>query len=116
MVRSDFNGLRAYQLARRLNRELHEAVPSWPWLKQQSIGVQLLRSAGSIGANIAEASGRSSRADQRRLLYIARGSLTETEHWIGVAQELGLLPPETQEVLPELARTLNGLIRKQERA
>jgi four helix bundle protein len=114
MLQSRFRELRAYQLARLLNQELHSAVPRWPWLKQQSVGVQLLRSAGSIAANIAEASGRGSRPDQRRLLYIARGSLTETEHWIDVAQELGLLELDVQDVIAELARTLNGLSRKQE--
>jgi hypothetical protein len=33
------------------------------------------------------------------------------EHWIDVAQERGLLASDAGHQLPELARTLNGLIR-----
>jgi four helix bundle protein len=45
------------------------------------------------------------------MLYIARGSMHELEHWISVAQERGLLASDAGDQLPELARTLNGLIR-----
>jgi four helix bundle protein len=47
-----------------------------------------------------------------RLLFIARGSLHELEHWIALAQERGLLASDAGDQLPELARTLSGLIRK----
>jgi four helix bundle protein len=63
-----------------------------------------------VGANIAEAQGRWHRPDQRRLLYVARGSLYELEHWVEVAEERELLPAEASKAIPELARTLNGLI------
>jgi four helix bundle protein len=65
-----------------------------------------------VGANIAEAFGRGSTRDQRRLLYIARGSLLETEHWIDVAVSRGLITAEDiNQRLSELARVLTGLIR-----
>jgi four helix bundle protein len=115
VVASDFRRLRAYQLARALASELRDHVLHWPWIHQRTIGVQLLRSADSIAANIAEGTGRWYMADQRRLLYIARGSLQETEHWIAVAQEQGLLPPDASRDLPEIARTLNGLIKRRNR-
>jgi four helix bundle protein len=74
--------------------------------------MQLMRSADSIGANIAEATGRWHQQDQRRLLFIARGSLFETEHWIATAEARGLLAAGTVERLTEVARALSGLIRK----
>jgi len=74
-----------------------------------------VRAADSVGANIAEARGRWHRPDQRRLLYVARGSLHELEHWAELALERGLLPAETSRAIPELARTLNGLIKAHER-
>jgi four helix bundle protein len=65
-----------------------------------------------VGANIAEAFGRGSTPDQRRLLYIARGSLQETEHWVDLAARRGLMAPDgIDEQLDELARVLTGLIR-----
>jgi four helix bundle protein len=76
------------------------------------MGIQLVRAADSIGANIAEAQGRWHRPDQQRFLYMARGSLYELEHWVELAQERGLLTAESGNAIPELARTLNGLIKK----
>ena len=51
-------------------------------------------------------------ADERRLLYIARGSLYETEHWIVRAERRGLLELGTSARAEEIARLLNGLIKK----
>lgn len=78
--------------------------------------MQLVRAADSVGANIAEATGRWHQADRRRLLFIARGSLRETEHWILLAQERGLLPRDAHEPIAELGRTLAGLINKRGRS
>jgi four helix bundle protein len=108
----DHKRLRAYQLSRTVGRALRTQVAAWPSFEQWSLGLQVVRAADSIGANIAEASGRWHRADQLRLLYIARGSLRELEHWIDIGEEMGLLSPETHKPLPELARTLAGLIRR----
>ena len=77
---SEFRRLRAYELAVALAGDLHVAVTSWDKFERWSLGVQLMRAADSIGANIAEATGRWHIADQRRVLYFARGSLYETEH------------------------------------
>jgi four helix bundle protein len=107
----DHKDLRAYQLARELARRLRAEVATWPYLKQKEPGLQLTRAANSVGANIAEAMGRWHGPDQRRLLFIARGSAHELEHWIEVAQEDGLLSSDAGDQLPELMRTLNGLIR-----
>jgi four helix bundle protein len=107
-----FRDLVAYRLAVSLARDMRTAVESWPNFHLWSVGIQLVRAADSVGANIAEAMGRWHRADQRRLLLVARGSLFETEHWIGLAQDRGLLPSDAGAQLPELKRVLNGLIRK----
>jgi four helix bundle protein len=74
--------------------------------------MQLVRAADSVGANIAEAMGRWSVPDRRRLLFVARGSLHETEHWISVAETRGLLPAGTATQVDEISRALNGLIRQ----
>jgi four helix bundle protein len=109
-----FRDLIAYRLSISIAREMSAAVESWPNFHLWTVGIQLVRAADSVGANIAEAMGRWHRADQRRLLLVARGSLFETEHWIGLAQERGLLPTDAGAHLPELSRVLNGLIRKRD--
>jgi len=110
VAKGDHKDLRAYQLARWVARRLRAEVADWPYFDQRSVGLQLVRSADSVGANIAEATGRWHRPDQQRLLFIARGSLHEASNWIDIAKERGLLDPQIGTQVPELARTLNGLI------
>jgi four helix bundle protein len=110
-VASNFHKLVAYQRATELAHELHSAVEHWPLLDRRTVGPQLIRSATSIAANIAESTGRWHAADRRHLLLVARGSLYETEHWIAYSERRGLLPRGMSERIDEVARTLNGLIR-----
>ena len=87
-------------------------VVRWPEFERWSLGLQIVRSADSIAGNIAEAMGREHVADRRRLLIIARGSLLETENWLVLATDRGLMPEGSAERLEELAKTLNGLINR----
>lgn len=57
-----------------------------------SIANQLVRSAGSVAANVAEGYGRYSQAAYRNHLSIARGSAYESESWIDLTIRLGYLP------------------------
>jgi four helix bundle protein len=103
--------LDVYKRATGLANELHGAVRAWSNFDRWSTGMQLLRSADSIGANIAEAFGRDRNPDQRRFLFIARGSAYEVQHWITAAHERQLsLPSHARERSAEVARMLNGLI------
>jgi len=102
----------AYRKSAAFADELYVVISRWPSFDRWSIGIQLVRAADSIGANIAEGAGRWHRDDQRRFLRIARGSLYETEHWIARAEARGLVEDGWSERLNEPARALNGLIRK----
>src|SRR3954452_11685750 len=88
---SRFRELTAYKRAREVGDEVRGLVLAWNSFDRWSLGIQLARAADSIAANIAEAYGRWTPADQRRLLLIARGSLFETEHWIDTANARGLM-------------------------
>jgi four helix bundle protein len=111
-VASSHRRLRAYQLAVDLAREIRSEVLRWSAFDRDTLGSQLVRAIESVGANIAEAQGRWYAADKRRLLYVARGSLYEAEHWLTRAEESGLMRRGSAEELDELARALNGLIKK----
>jgi four helix bundle protein len=112
-VASKFHDLVSYRHAVAIADDLWEVVGMWDSFHRWSMGMQLVRAADSIGANIAEATGRWHEPDKRRLLYVARGSLHETEHWLARAEARRIFPTEELEVrLAELARTLNGLIRR----
>src|SRR5207237_9160719 len=91
-VPSGFQKLRVYQLAVALSDEIYEMVPHWPFHARKSFGYQLIRSADSIAANIAEATGRDWVTDCRRLLVIPRGSFHVAEQWMDRAARRGFLP------------------------
>jgi four helix bundle protein len=111
-----FKELAAHRQVISLADDLRAEVLEWNRLDAWSLGIQLLRAADSIGANIAEAYGRKSDPDQRRLLYVARGSAYEAEHWIDRACCRSLLPTGFQSRMTESIRLLNGLIRSHVRS
>jgi four helix bundle protein len=102
----------AYRYAATLADEVHEEVARWSKFDTWTVGIQLVRAADSIGANIAEGLGRATLNDQRRFFLMARGSLLETEHWLERAAARGLpLSAPFIDKTEELGRVLNGLIR-----
>lgn len=113
--RTNFENLRVYQLAESLEDEVWDIVMRWRVFARDTVGEQLVSSADSIGANIAEGSGRGSVMDNRRFVRVARGSLYETKHWLRRAYRRKLLTSEQTESLKqtidELTRTLNGYLR-----
>ncbi|MFL5894517.1 MAG: four helix bundle protein [Thermoleophilaceae bacterium] len=102
----------AYQLAAALCDDLTMEVETWQNFEKWSLGVQLVRAAGSVGANIAEGSGRWTDADKRHLFLIARGSLYELEHWVERAIHRGLLDRPYLGRIDEARGALTGLLRR----
>lgn len=114
MPRSNFEKLEVYKLSERLADMVWEAVSGWDFLAKDTVGRQLVRSADSIGANIAEGVGRGSFLDNRRFVLTARGSLYETKHWLRRAFQRQLLTPDQigtlRETMDELTPRLNAYL------
>lgn len=110
MARSDFENLRVYQAAEELADEIWGIVVGWEYLAKDTVGKQLIRSADSVGANIAEGEGRGSFQDNRRFVKIARGSLQETQHWLRRAYKRNLLTVEQTEKLKPLIDKLAPML------
>ena len=91
MEKTNYENLEIYKMAEQLADQIWDIVWEWTGLAQDTVGKQLIRSADSIGANIAEGSGRGSEQDYRRFLRIARGSLNETRYWLRRAYKRRLL-------------------------
>ncbi|MPZ48516.1 MAG: four helix bundle protein [Dehalococcoidia bacterium] len=98
-----FRDLVAWQKADQLASGVYRAVKNVPpghlWLVDQ-----MLRSAISVPANIAEGHGRGTRAELARFVDIARGSLAELEYYIHFVANEGLLSAEQIERLEEARR------------
>jgi four helix bundle protein len=91
MARTHFENLRVYRLSEDLADAIWDIALRWSIFAKDTVGKQVVRSADSIGANIAEGSGRGSFADNRRFVRVARGSLHETLHWLRRAYRRKLL-------------------------
>ncbi|BAY97756.1 S23 ribosomal protein [Tolypothrix tenuis PCC 7101] len=110
-----FQELRVYKLAEKLADEIWRIVDEWDMFAKNTIGTQMVRSADSLGANIAEGVGRGSYQDNRRFVRMARGSLNETQHWLRRAYRRKLLTVEQidllKSILDELRPQLNSYLK-----
>lgn len=115
MGSAGFEKLRVYQLAEQLADVAWEIVQPWPAVARDTVGKQMIRSADSIGANIAEGIGRGTYQDNRRFIRIARGSLYETRHWLRRAFKRHLVVPDQVQIikplLDELGPKLNAYLK-----
>lgn len=115
MSQTNFQQLDVYKLAEKLADEIWNIVIKWDALAKDTVGKQIIRSADSIGANIAEGDGRGSYQDHRRFIKIARGSLYETKHWLRRAYTRQLLTTTQVEILKpiidELSPRLNAYLK-----
>ena len=109
-----FEDLDVYRLAENLGDRVWDIVYTWQDFLKNSLGYQLVKSADSIGANIAEGFGRFHFAENKQFTRIARGSLYETRHWLRRAYKRKLLnggqTKELQALLEELSPRLNAYI------
>jgi four helix bundle protein len=111
-VRGGVRDLAVYETSCSLADDIGVAVRRWASFDRWTTGVQLIRAADSIGANLAEAYGRGPFPDRRRFIFIARGSAYELEHWLRSAEVRGLECPA--DALPRAHKVglmLNGLAR-----
>jgi four helix bundle protein len=69
----------------------YQITRTFPPSERFGLTQQLRRAAVSIAANIAEGWGRSSRAELRHYLSIARGSLKELETLFVIVERLGMV-------------------------
>jgi four helix bundle protein len=115
MATARFQDLRVYQVAEELADALWPIMLGWDSIAQYTVGQQMVRAADSIGANIAEGTGRKSFQDNRRYVRIARGSLYETQHWLRRAFKRKLLTStqvgQIQPLVDRLGPLLNGYLR-----
>ena len=115
MPTMSFENLQVYKLSEELADDVWSIVVRWDSFAKDTVGRQIVRAADSIGANIAEGTGRGSYQDNRRFIRIARGSLYETRHWLRRAYKRKLLGDEQvsklKPTIQSLAPMLNAYLR-----
>ena len=115
MSRTNFENLRVYKLSEALADEIWKIVCRWNAFVRDTVGKQIVRSADSIGANIAEGIGRYNFQDNQHFVKIARGSLNETQHFLRRAFKRNLLTPadvkKLKPLVDDLAPQLNSYLK-----
>jgi four helix bundle protein len=83
--------LEVYTLAVEISKLAWDIYNKLPKDQQYSQERQFLEAADSTGANIAEGYGRFHYKDSLKFYYNARGSLSETKHWITLLDQRNLI-------------------------
>lgn len=115
----DYTKIDAWRLADDLTVAIYECTRSFPREEVYSLTNQIRRASYSVPANIAEGSSRESQRDYLHFLYIARGSLSETQYFLHLSRRLGYLTESDATRLTEQSRSafacLHGLIKAVEK-
>src|ERR1035438_2862805 len=110
----DYTKIAAWKLADDLTVAVYQATQSFPREEVYGLTSQLRRASYSVPANIVEGSSRESKKDYLHFLYIARGSLSETQYFIHLAHRLGYLEAaDAERLIGQTRQTfacLHGLI------
>jgi len=78
---------------------------------------QIIRSAASVGANIAEGFGRYRGKEYQRFLQVSLGSANETDYWLAIlketypnfSREIDIIAQRNMETIRMLAKSLQTL-------
>ena len=112
----DFKTLIVWQKARELTQDIYKVSANFPPYEAYATKSQIVRAAGSIGANIAEGNGQLYKKKQITFLNNALGSASELRHWLVVALDNGYISEEEYNKLEqqtiEIIKMLLGYIRK----
>ena len=109
-IRTNFENLKVYRLSEELSDLVWNIAMKWNPFARDTVGKQLVRAADSVGANIAEGSGRGTHKDNRHFVRTARGSLYETKHWLRRAYRRDLLTKDQVVDLKQLVENLAPML------
>src|SRR5689334_23008436 len=106
---------KVWQLGVEISIKVYRLTESFPQREMYGLSSQMRRAAVSVASNIAEGHSRGQTKDLIRFLAISRGSVSELETQLIIAERLGYLNPRdlsrTRSMLEEESRMLAGLRR-----
>ena len=95
--------LDVYNLAEEFSDNIWAIVLNWDQFTKDTIGKQLVRSADSISANIAEGYGRFFYKESKQFYFYSRGSVQETKSWLSKCKRRKLIEEPVIDPLQEKA-------------
>jgi len=107
--------LEVYQLSEAFSDIIWNLVMDWDVFRKDTIGKQIVRSADSISANIAEGYGRFYYKESKQFFFYSRGSIQETKSWLSKCKRRKIIEPAMAEELlheaEKILAKLNGYIK-----
>jgi four helix bundle protein len=111
MASKNYRDLVAWQRAMDFVIHVYEITACFPADERFALTSQLRRSATSIPSNISEGEGRFTKADFKRFLGIAHGSLREAETQLLIALRLNYVSQPSTDAALDLASEVGRLLR-----
>ena len=109
-----YENLEVFKEAHSLVLEIYKVTKEFPKEENYRIVDQMIRSAYSIPANIAEGNNRNTTKDYMKFLYTSRGSLNELKYFLLLSRDLKYISNEKFKTIKDscdsVGKLLNGLI------
>ena len=114
MKTRSFKDLIVRQKAYRLVLEVYKITKTFPRHETYGLTQQMRRAAVSIPSNLAEGAARAGKKEYAHFISIARGSLSELDTQMKIAEMLGYTEDMTElyEKMSQVGRLLTGMHRK----
>lgn len=114
-MKSAVNNLEIYREAMEIGEAIWTMVHAWDFFAKDTVGKQIVRSADSIAANLAEGYGQYHFKENQKFCYYSRGSAEETQTWLEKAARRELVDREFARIqydrLENYKKRLNAYIR-----
>ncbi|WP_418263908.1 four helix bundle protein [Flavobacterium faecale] len=106
------SNLEVWKLAHQLTIAVYRTTESFPKNEQFGLTSQVRRSASSVPTNIIEGQARQYKKEFIQFLYIAKGSLEETNYHLYLSKDLGYIAESEYVVLLDLCTRIKMMLYK----
>lgn len=106
------SNLEVWKLSHQLVLSIYKITENYPKSEQFGLVSQIRRSAVSIPTNIIEGQARQYKKEFIQFLYIAKGSLEETNYHLLLSKDLGFITEQTYQELSEICIRIKMMLYK----
>ena len=106
------SNLEVWKLSHQLTIEVYKITQVFPKAEQFGLISQVRRSASSVPTNIIEGQARQYKKEFIQFLYIAKGSLEETNYHLFLSKDLGYISETDYKLLSEMCIRIKMMLYK----
>ena len=106
----NYKDLKVWEKAHNFTLSVYEVSKSFPKDELYSLTNQLIRSASSIPANIAEGCGKNTQPEFANYLNMSLGSANEFEYFLILSKDLKYLPQEKFDILFTIINEIKAML------